>query len=145
MRRVSAQELIGSKWRPRLATVVIAILIMVMALPLAGLFFFRLYENQLIRQTEAELIAQGAALGAIYAQEVREAGLAPEKLGAPVPSPNTSDRASPYQAIEPGLDLASDGILPTRPAAPAARPPHPQPRLWRPRRGPRGRARLSTP
>ncbi|MER8764191.1 MULTISPECIES: ATP-binding protein [unclassified Mesorhizobium] len=120
MRRVSAQELIGSKWRPRLATVVIAILIMVMALPLAGLFFFRLYENQLIRQTEAELIAQGAALGAIYAQEVREAGIAPEKLGAPVPSPNTSDRASPYQPIEPGLDLASDGILPTRPAATAA-------------------------
>ena len=32
-----------------------------MALPLVGLFFFRLYENQLIRQTEAELIAQSAA------------------------------------------------------------------------------------
>ncbi|TIT72006.1 MAG: two-component sensor histidine kinase, partial [Mesorhizobium sp.] len=48
------------RWRPRLATVVVAILIVVMALPLVGLFFFRLYENQLIRQTEGELIAQGA-------------------------------------------------------------------------------------
>ena len=42
----------------------LAILIMVLALPLVGLFFFRLYENQLIRQTEAELIAQGAVLAA---------------------------------------------------------------------------------
>ena len=62
----------AQKWRPRLRTVVVAILIVVMALPLVGLFFFRLYENQLIRQTEAELIAQGAVLAAIYAQEVRE-------------------------------------------------------------------------
>ncbi|WP_376702650.1 ATP-binding protein [Mesorhizobium sp. ISC25] len=120
MRELSAQKWVGSKWRPRLATVVIAILIMVMALPLAGLFFFRLYENQLIRQTEAELIAQGAALAAIYAQEVREADLAPEKLGTPMPPPDTGDRASRYLPIEPRLDLASDRILPTRPAATAA-------------------------
>ncbi len=42
---------------------VLAILLTVMAaLPLVGLFFFRLYENQLIRQTESELIAQGAVI-----------------------------------------------------------------------------------
>ena len=40
----------------------LAILLTVMALPLVGLFFFRIYENQLMRQTEAELIAQGAAI-----------------------------------------------------------------------------------
>ena len=39
-------------------------------LPLVGLFFFRLYENQLIRQTQAELIAQSGVLAAIYAHEV---------------------------------------------------------------------------
>ncbi|TJW31171.1 MAG: two-component sensor histidine kinase, partial [Mesorhizobium sp.] len=82
MRRVNPR-----KWRPRLATVVIAILILVMALPLVGLFFFRLYENQLIRQTEAELIAQGAVLAAVYAQEVRDAGIATDKLGAALPAP----------------------------------------------------------
>ena len=38
--------------------VVFVALATVLALPLVGLFFFRLYENQLIRQTEAELIAQ---------------------------------------------------------------------------------------
>jgi signal transduction histidine kinase len=114
VRRVTAQ-----KWRPRLATIVVAILIMVMALPLVGLFFFRLYENQLIRQTEAELIAQGAALAAIYAQEVRDAGIATEKLGAPVPA-DSDNPDSPYRPIEPRLDLASDTVLPTRPAPTAA-------------------------
>ncbi|TIY00797.1 MAG: two-component sensor histidine kinase, partial [Mesorhizobium sp.] len=92
MRRVTAH-----KWGPRLATIVVAILIMVMALPLVGLFFFRLYENQLIRQTEAELIAQGAALGAIYAQEVRDAGVAIEKLGAAVPADSATDPDSRYR------------------------------------------------
>ncbi|WP_292165097.1 HAMP domain-containing sensor histidine kinase [Mesorhizobium sp.] len=90
-----------------------------MALPLVGLFFFRLYENQLIRQTEAELIAQGAALAAIYAQEVRDAGIATEKLGAPVPA-DRDNPDSPYRPIEPSLDLASDTVLPTRPVATAA-------------------------
>ncbi|AZO01275.1 HAMP domain-containing histidine kinase [Mesorhizobium sp. M9A.F.Ca.ET.002.03.1.2] len=92
---------------------------MVMALPLVGLFFFRLYENQLIRQTEAELIAQGAALAAIYSQEVRDAGIATEKLGVPVPA-DRDNPDSPYRPIEPSLDLASDTVLPTRPAAAAA-------------------------
>ena len=107
------------KWRPRLASIVVAILIMVMALPLVGLFFFRLYENQLIRQTEAELIAQGAALAAIYAQEVRDAGIPAEKLGAAVPA-DRDNPDSPYRPIEPRLDLASDRVLATRPAATAA-------------------------
>lgn len=107
------------KWRPRLATIVVAILIMVMALPLVGLFFFRLYENQLIRQTEAELIAQGAALAAILAQEVRDAGIPAEKLGAAVPA-DSDNPDSPYRPIEPSLDLASDRVLATRPAATAA-------------------------
>jgi signal transduction histidine kinase len=114
VRRVTAH-----KWRPRLATIVVAILIMVMALPLVGLFFFRLYENQLIRQTEAELIAQGAALAAIHAQEVRDAGIPAEKLGAAVPV-DSDNPDSPYRPIEPSLDLASDRVLATRPAATAA-------------------------
>ncbi|TGV81352.1 two-component sensor histidine kinase, partial [Mesorhizobium sp. M2D.F.Ca.ET.145.01.1.1] len=89
-----------------------------MALPLVGLFFFRLYENQLIRQTEAELIAQGAAIAAIYAQEVRDAGILPEKLGAPMPGANggasrSANPESPYRPIEPRLDLASDYVLAT--------------------------------
>ncbi|WP_425373517.1 HAMP domain-containing sensor histidine kinase [Mesorhizobium hawassense] len=91
-----------------------------MALPLVGLFFFRLYENQLIRQTEGELIAQGAVVAAIYASEVRAAGIAPEKLGAPVSADPTRDNNYPYDPIEPRLDLAYDDVMPSRPAALAA-------------------------
>ncbi|WP_407067734.1 ATP-binding protein [Mesorhizobium sp. CU2] len=91
-----------------------------MALPLVGLFFFRLYENQLIRQTEGELIAQGAVVAAIYAQEVRATGIAPEKLGTPVSADPTRDNNYPYEPIEPQLDLASDDVMPSRPAAVAA-------------------------
>ncbi|QPC90038.1 ATP-binding protein [Mesorhizobium sp. INR15] len=121
MRSLNGNKWIGRKWRPRLATVVIAILVLVMALPLVGLFFFRLYENQLIRQTEAELIAQGAAVAAIYAQDVRDAGIPAEKLGAAMPVIRNADNY-PYLAIEPRLDLASDTVLPTRPDGVAASP-----------------------
>jgi hypothetical protein len=43
------------KWRPSLGLVIFAVLASVATLPLVGLFFFRLYDNQLIRQTQAEL------------------------------------------------------------------------------------------
>ena len=117
-RAVRRVKLTEDKWRPRIGLVVLAILLTVMALPLVGLFFFRIYENQLVRQTEAELIGQGAAIAAIYAREVREAALPPDKLGAAVAA--EPDRASssdlrsepdedwPYRPIEPSLDLAVD-------------------------------------
>ncbi|WP_430694909.1 ATP-binding protein [Mesorhizobium montanum] len=88
-----------------------------MALPLVGLFFFRLYENQLIRQTEGELIAQGAVVAAVYAQELRAAGIPPEKLGSPISVDPARDNNYPYEPIEPRLDLASDDVMPMRPAA----------------------------
>jgi signal transduction histidine kinase len=131
------RRLIGP-WRPRLGTVVLGILLTVLALPLVGLFFFRLYENTLIRQTEAELIAQGAALSAIYAAEVTAAGVPAAKLGPDVSyEPYRQDYESiatrgggrkvylvygRYTPVEPDLDLAIDPILPPRPGPVAAVP-----------------------
>jgi signal transduction histidine kinase len=121
MRLTASSRWVGRKWRPRLATVVAGILVLVMALPLVGLFFFRLYENQLIRQTEAELIAQGAAIAAIYARDVRDAGIPAQRLGVSIPRDDAAGAGqSPetgYLPIEPRLDLASDTVGPTRPAA----------------------------
>jgi signal transduction histidine kinase len=48
------------KWRPSLGLIVFAVLASVTMLPLVGMFFFRLYDNQFIRQTEAELITLAA-------------------------------------------------------------------------------------
>ena len=42
--------------------IIFAVLASVATLPLVGLFFFRLYDNQLIHQTQAELIAQSRVL-----------------------------------------------------------------------------------
>ncbi|QPF83085.1 HAMP domain-containing protein [Bradyrhizobium genosp. L] len=114
------------KWRPSLSLVIFTVLALVATLPLLGLFFFRLYDNQLIHQTQAELIAQSRVLAAIYAQDVRgrlDSGI---PLGATVPPealPDPGDRLTP---IRPALDLAGNDLLRRRPdALPATKPADP--------------------
>jgi signal transduction histidine kinase len=104
---------VKQKWRPSLAMIIFAVLTTVLALPLVGLFFFRLYENALIRQTEAELVAQSAVLSALFAREI--AGAA-DGGSATTPSPrNAVPDADRYTPIEPSLDLAGSAILGPRP------------------------------
>jgi hypothetical protein len=62
---------IPRKYRPSVATVLIGAALLILLLPLASLLFFRIYENQLVRETEAELISQAAVLGAAYKQALR--------------------------------------------------------------------------
>ncbi len=117
----------SGKWRPPLWTVVAAILAIVLALPLSGLVFLRLYENQFVRQTEAELIAQGYAIAAIYRGEIAASGIDRTALRAVAPAATTralkargSADTGPYNPVEPELDLAASDILPQRPDAMAA-------------------------
>jgi signal transduction histidine kinase len=110
------------KWRPSLSMIVFVVLATVAALPLLGLFFFRLYENQFIRQTEAELIGQTTVLAATFAMLVKDnpalqAQVRPTEL-RPL-TPDIPPAVGPYHPIEPRLDLASDDILPRRPEAQA--------------------------
>ena len=62
------------KWRPTLAMIVIAMIGSALLLPLFGIVFFRLYEERLIQSTEAELIAQSAALAATMSQLLQDEG-----------------------------------------------------------------------
>jgi two-component system sensor histidine kinase CreC len=115
---------VKEKWRPSLGLIVSAVLASVTVLPLVGLFFFRLYDNQLIRQTQAELIAQSQVLAAIYAREVearRATGIA---LGAEIPLQARPDPKELFAPITPALDLvADDELLRRRPdARPAPAP-----------------------
>ena len=64
------------KWRPSLSLVVFIVLTSVLALPLFSLYFLKVYQNQLIQQAEAELIAQSAVLAAVFRREV-ETGIPP--------------------------------------------------------------------
>ena len=54
------------RWRPRLRTLLSLVLLLVVLLPLGSVFFLRVYENELVQRTEAELIAQGAVVAAAY-------------------------------------------------------------------------------
>ncbi len=105
--------------RLRLRTILFATLFLVAALPGVGAVGLRVYENTLVRQTEAELVAQGAALAATAAL------LWPDVLPgrAVVASPARSDVSDPYGYDAPasGIDLSTTPILPERPAATAAR------------------------
>ncbi|MEM1348580.1 MAG: hypothetical protein AAGI01_08505, partial [Myxococcota bacterium] len=50
--------------RPRLRTILLYVHLLILALPLAGLGALRIWENELVRRTESELVAQGAFLRA---------------------------------------------------------------------------------
>lgn len=114
------------KWRPSLGQIVVGVLALVATLPLAGLFFFRIYDNQLIRQTQAELIAQSRVLAAVYAEEVmarRASGIA---LGAELPPEARPDPPDPVTPIRPLLDLTANDLFVRRPdARPADKPADP--------------------
>jgi two-component system, OmpR family, sensor histidine kinase CreC len=105
------------RWRPSLGLIVFAVLAFVMVLPLIGLFFFRLYDNQLIRQTQAELIAQSQVFAAIFSREVearRASGIA---LGAEIPPEARPDPEDKFAPIRPALDLAGHDFFRRRPDA----------------------------
>ena len=100
----AAKEYIKAFWpRLRLRTILFATLLTVAALPGIAAMFLRVYENTLVRQTEAELVAQSAALAAITAADWP---------GATPPKPTTP---MAYRPEPPTIDLSSSSILPERP------------------------------
>ena len=107
------------RWpRLTLRTYLFASFFVVAALPGVGAVALRVYENTLVRQTEGELAAQGAALAA------SAAALWPaDATGRPVAAP-LSREPDPY-GIPPDsdIDLSSTPILPPRPLPHGVAPP----------------------
>ncbi len=85
----------------RLRTILFGAFLFVAALPGFGAVFLRVYENTLVRQTESELIAQGAALAATAGH--RSGG------------PSTPDEWGYYTAESPQIDLSRSPIESERP------------------------------
>lgn len=102
------------RWWPalRLRTILFGVLLFAAAMPAIGAISLRVYENTLVRQTEAELVAQGAAIAAMAS--VGWPGAPP-----PVPRPEkpTEDYFHPEFTT---IDLSRDPVLPERPALPPA-------------------------
>ncbi len=106
---------------PRLRTLLLLSNLAVLALPLTALWAMRLYESALVRQTESELVAQGAVLAAAFREQLRHGEHGEGLPVAQPPFPPTE--AALTLARRPGLDLAVDPVLPP----PAAAVPAPQP------------------
>ena len=102
----AAKDWLKSRWpRVRLRTVLFATLFIVAALPGIGAVFLRVYENTLVRQTEAELVAQGAALAAAASLEW------------PLRPPRERPDPGGLHPEPPTIDLSTTPILPERPDA----------------------------
>ncbi|NOJ82747.1 sensor histidine kinase [Myxococcus xanthus] len=98
--------------RPRLWLVFAAVGVAGFVLTLAGLAFVRVYDNQLIRQTESELIAQGAVIAEVFRERLRATvpeGAYGRERTAPWPFPIPDDTR--LRPILPSL-RASDASLP---------------------------------
>ena len=102
--------------RPRLTIILLIVNLAVLILPLGSLMFFRIYENQLVRQTESELISQGAVLAAAYRQEVIERQNRLADYGRKTtPLPTQKLDGFEYVPILPQLDLTAADPLADRP------------------------------
>jgi hypothetical protein len=97
-------------WHPRLRTILLVSNLAILALPVAGLWALRLYESALVRQTEAELIAQAAMLASMMREQMH----IPSEASAPG-TPAQPAAAALRMAQRAGLDLAIDPILPPEP------------------------------
>lgn len=117
--------------RLRLRTILLLTFVFVAALPGFGALFLRVYENSLLRQTEAALIAQSAALATAGAAKWPGVHGMPASMGT-MPSAST-------------LDLRLTSILPERPAPIARRGSvDPETRAWATRLAPVLRATANT-
>ncbi|GFE59264.1 sensor histidine kinase KdpD [Geobacter sp. AOG1] len=128
------------RWKPRLRTVLLIINLVILLLPLGGIGALRLYESELVRRTESELIAQGTLVGAAYREELirqlspgdgvrsPKGGAGSREYGLPVTArPVTDDGpAQKYHPTLARLNLAGETIRPPAPPPlPPATPPDP--------------------
>ncbi|MFM9853260.1 MAG: sensor histidine kinase, partial [Sphingomonadaceae bacterium] len=102
------------------------VLFLVASLPGVGAVFLRVYENALVRQTEAELVAQGAVMAAL----VEESWPGGSQRASVAPPPPATDRYAAsrsedgvvaaddyYQPERSTIDLRTSPVLAERPAA----------------------------
>ena len=112
----------STAWRPPLWTVFVALAALSLVLTLLGLGWVRVYDNQLVRQTESELIAQGAVLANAFAEASRPAG--PPCIAPTVPWPFPRPPDSSLRPILPTL-TASSKVGPPPKDSPAGKNPQP--------------------
>ena len=102
---IAFRDFVRGHWpKLRLRAILLAVLVVTAAMPGASAIFLRVYENALVRRTEAQLVAQGAALVAAATS------LWPKD--AVLTGPVIKD---PYHPESTTVDLHATDILPERP------------------------------
>jgi signal transduction histidine kinase len=103
--------------RFKLRTILLGVSVVVLVLPLGGVYFLRIYENELVKQTELELISQAALISGFYKREIYNlaASNGRENYGVRLDLPPTAD--DHFSPIKPSLDLRTSLIKP-RPQEP---------------------------
>ena len=116
--------------RPRLRTLLLIINLIILLLPLGGITMLRLYENELVRQTESELIGQTVLLSTAFKEAYRKTLTTPKERQPAPQADEAEDTDTPPELsdttlvpIPPRLDLAKAVILPPAPAPTAASQP----------------------
>ena len=129
MRLIAAAKRIGRRHWPALSirTILLATFVVVAALPGVGAVALRVYENTLVQQTEAELIAQGAVLAAAYRavwNRTRDGSTRDGRTqdGGGQDGARTGRTLSPEP---PTIDLRTDPVLAPMPAPTPGSPPDP--------------------
>lgn len=105
---------LGSKSKSRrlkLRSIFLGVSVVVLILPLGGIYFLRIYENELVQQTELELISQAALISATYKREIKSlTGHALENYGIKITPPREADKY--YKPFKAELNLAVSQIKP---------------------------------
>jgi two-component system sensor histidine kinase ChvG len=108
------KDLIAPFWpKLRLRVILFGVLLFAAVMPAIGAIALRVFENTLVRQTEAELVAQGAALAAVAAADWP---------GAPAYRPKPLKPPPGYfRPEDTTIDLSRGPVLPARPPPRRAR------------------------
>lgn len=101
-------------WRVSVRRVLFLVSLLFLVMPLGGIYFLRIYESALIRQTESELISQAAFVSALYSSEIQQALKNQEVHHYGISAPGTKTD-QPFTPITPRLDLARDPVYLPRP------------------------------
>jgi signal transduction histidine kinase len=99
----SRASIVSRLLRPRLRSLLLVVNLVIVLLPLAGIGVLGLYESELVRQTEANLIGQGAYIAAAFRQAYEQ------QQGAGGPRPRQPESLNPIPAT---IDVASARVLP---------------------------------
>ncbi len=107
-------------WRFKLRTLLLGVSLAVLVIPLGGIYVFRIYEGELVKQTELELITQAALIAAVYRSEAAALVKLDGKAGEYGRKMNLAPAGDEYfHPVKPQLNLSRYRIR-SRPADAAA-------------------------